>query len=240
MQLHWRTASRFHDWFTDHCAIPRTFLARLRQVGVIGALDWISVGYGEERRPVAEGEDELERHLRGKLRRSTSQSFAAGGKAPHDWNLTLLLAPYLKSRGETRGYNLLNVWFDIGAFSGQDGSDLLAGTFQTVHSSEASEFGFIHPAARRGELADAITGQYGQPLTIGPMFAGVYWANYLGRQQLAFFDAAELQKLTGYEITWTGRDELYLRVCENVEDAVRPEVEAEMFRLTEAFRAAQR
>jgi hypothetical protein len=110
-----------------------------------------------------------------------------------------------------------------------------------MHGPENSEAAFIHPYERWVRLTDVLaSGPYGDPLTLGPMFRGVMWANFLGPGHLAFFDVEKLRRLEAHQIEWLGDEGVFIRVCADVREAATPEVEAEMVRLTEAMRRALR
>jgi len=241
MKLHWSGATRWHDWFGGARDVPLRMIEGLRRAGVVGEVQWAEVAPDDVREPVPQGDagGALERLVRAGRKGARSHHFTAGGDRPHAWELTVLLARYLEDRGQVQGYNMLNATFAADPFAGARGSDALLQAFRALHTPDDTEFAMIHPAERWSELSDTLTGAYGDPLTLGPMFRGVGWATFLGPGQLAFFDLDALQELSAHEVRWTGRrDGLFLRVCEDVVDATTPAVEAEMFRLTARFRAA--
>ena len=240
MDLQWRAVTRFHDWFDQDREVPRRILGQARQANIIGAVNWFETGPDDEREEVESDDGVLERLLDLKPEPNGSLRFAVGGTDPHPWEATLLLQPYLKAQRQVRGYNMLNLWFPVALFSGKSRSDELAATFRANHQVADTEFAFIHPYPRASELTSPIDGQYGDPLTLGPMFAGVFWANFLNREHLAFFDTSRLRNLETYEVQWDDGDGLYLRASPAVDEAVSPAVEEEMFRLTEVFRRALR
>ncbi len=239
MQLHWSGATRYHDWFAKPRIAPRRMLSQAQQAGLIGSVDWVAVGPDDKREEVEHDESVLESLLDRSVRRGLSYRCAAGGAKPLPWQMNLLLFPFQKSLGQVRGYNILNLWFDAEAFPGPDGSDALAQAFQTIHTPDDTEFAFIHPYERWSELSDALGGRYGDPVTIGPMFSGVYWAIFLGREHLALFDGSRLRDLQSYKVAWTGDDGLFIRVSRDIADATSTAVEEEMFRLTGLFRSTR-
>jgi hypothetical protein len=181
----------------------------------------------------------VERLLAGKAKRGQSYGFEVGGDRPAPWQLSMLLDRWNKSRAQLDGYNTFGVWFESGPFEGIAGSDRLVTAFRTAHTAQNTEFASIHPYVRKSELRD-LSGRYSRSLTLGPMFAGVYWANFLGAQHLAFFDVAKLRSLSAYRFELVPDTSLFVQVSQDIAQATSPEVETEMFRLTDAFRAALR
>jgi hypothetical protein len=237
VQLHWRGTTRYHDWFDR--TIPRRMLERARALNLIGDVEWFSVGPDDVRQEIGRDDGVLDRLLDHKPKRGASHRFSAGGSRPHPWEMALLLMPYLAGE-RVQGYNTLNLWFPAEAFPGTAGSDALVRALREIHTQEDTEFAFIHPYERWSQLTDTLAGPYGRPLTIAPMFAGVFWATFLGRGHLADFDVDKLRDLQAYELQWLGENGLFLRVCADVRDAVTADVEQQMLRLTETFRRARR
>src|SRR5215213_11112894 len=214
-------------------------LSTAQQAGLIGSVDWIAVGPDDIRKPVERQPDTLERLLEHRPRRGALYRIAAGGDSPWAWNMTLGLFPFDKSEGRVEGYNILNLWFEAELWSGPERSDALVKLFRSIHTPTDTEVAFIHPYDRWSELSNTLGGRYAKPVTSGPFFSGVYWANFLGREHLALFDLSKLRDLQTHQIESTGDDGLFIRVCRDVADAMSPEVEEEMFRLTDLFKAAR-
>lgn len=238
MQLYWRGSTRYHDWFDKHRTIPRRMLSQAHQAGLIGLVDWTAVGPDDERKEVKQRDNILEQLVDHRPRRGKLYRIAAGGSQPFPWQMTLGLFPFRKSLGQVQGYNILNIWFDSKPFEGSNNSDKLAQIFRTIHTPENTEFAFIHPYQRWSELSDTLYGSYGNPVTIGPMFSGVFWLNFLGSGHLEFFDLNKLRSLQSYQVEWKDDKGLLVRVSRDIAEATSTAVEEEMFRLTEHFRAA--
>ena len=239
MKTYWGGITSYHDWFDEQRTIPRRMLSVLQQAGLIGSVSWVAVGPDDKHRAV-EGESEaLERLLDHRPRRGALYRIAAGGERPTPWNMTLGLFPFNKSEGRVEGYNILNLWFEAESWAGPERSDALVKLFRSIHTPADTEAAFIHPYDRWSELSDTLRGHYGKPVTSGPFFSGVYWANFLGREHLALFDLSKLRDLQAYQVEWIGDDGLFIRVCRDIADATSSEVEEEMFRLTDRFKAAK-
>lgn len=238
--LHWTASTRYHDWFDKRRTIPRRMLSHAQQAGLIGKIDWIAVGPDDLRRKVVPHEKSLDELLDHQPRRGELYRIAAGGNAPFHWRMTMGLFPFDMTRTQVQGYNILNLWISQEPFNGSGGSDKIAQIFRKMHTAEDTEYAAVHPYQRWSELREVLNGAYGDPLTIGPMFQGVYWMNFLGRGHLEFFDLSRLRDVKAYQVEWLNDDTLFIRVCRDVADAARRGVEAEMFRLTDQFRAARR
>lgn len=238
MQIHWSGATRFHDWAREGRAVPREMLARARSYGLIGEVDWTEVGIDDNRQRASEGFDSLDRLVRKSAFAGDSLRIAAGGSKPNEWETALVISPFDRSLGQNRRFNVFNLWFDSEAYSEDPGSDTLAEALAKIHTPDNTEFAFIHPYQRWSELSDVLDGQYQDPLTIGPMFSGVYWSIFLDKHHLQFFDVPNLGELDAFEVRRMDDNGLYLRVCRNISDATKDHVECDMFRLTEQFRNA--
>jgi len=238
VKILWRGITSYHDWFDQQRTIPRRILSELQQAGLIGSVDWVATGPDDKHRAVERESDALERLLDHRPRRGALYRIAAGGDSPTPWNMTLGLFPFNKPEGRVEGYNILNLWFEAEPWVGPERSDVLVQLFRSIHTPADTEAAFIHPYHRRSELSDTLSGHYAKAVTSRPFFSGVYWANFLGREHLALFDLSKLRDLEAYQVEWTGEDGLFIRVCRDIADATRPEVEAEMFRLTDRFKAA--
>lgn len=239
MEILMTGSTRYHNWFDKQRTIPRRMLAQAQEAGLIGLVEWLSVGSDDEQKEVEQREDSLERLLDHQPKRGELYRIAAGGSTP-PWHITLGLFPFRRELEQVEGYNILNVWFEQARFSGSEGSDSLVQAFRSIYTPETTEFAFIHPYERWSELSNPLNGPYGTPVTIGPMFSGVYWAIFLGWGHLVLFDLAKLQDLHSYQVEWTNDQGLFVRVSQDISDSTSPAVEAEMFRLTEIFRAALR
>jgi hypothetical protein len=240
MQLHWSGSTRYHNWFDKNRTIPRKMISLAQQSGLIGLVDWISVGPEDTHKNIEHSQDALERLLDHRPKRGGIYRIAAGGSEPLLWQMTMGLFPYRKSLSQVQGYNILNLWFDSQHFEGPGNSDNLVRIFRAIHTPEDTEFGFIHPYPRWSELTDTLSGPYGKPVTLGPMFSGVFWVNFLGSAHLNYFDRSRLCDLNTYQVEWVDDKALFFRVSQDIKDAMTPMVERDMFRITEIFRTAMR
>lgn len=236
----WRTVTFFHDWVEDDKSVPKNILQRLQYAEIIGTIDWYSVGPDDKEIPVTDDTGLIEKLLNHRPRRGSLFRFAAGGKSPYNWEMTLALSPFDKSVGQVEGYNILNIWFDSVLFPGDEGSDRLISLFRELHTPLTTEFAFIHPYERWSNLTDPLNGAYKTALTLDPMFKGVYWAIFLDNHHLRFFEPLKLESVHGgYQFEYHEGKSLFLRVSRNIMDSLDPIIEEEMLSLTEMFRSAR-
>lgn len=238
MRLLWSALTGFHDWSAGDRAPLRELIQQARQAGLVGEIDR-GADTNDKSVSSPDGESILEKLLAGKAKRNLSYRFEVGGERPRPWQLNVLLARWNEEDARLRGYNNFRLSFESAGFAGAAGSDRLIDAFRAMHTPQNTEFASIHPYERWGALTN-IHGPYEEPLTIGPMFAGVSWASFLGPQHLKYFDEAKLKSLSTYRFELRPGQSLFMQVSPDVAQATSPEVEAEMFRLTDAFRAALR
>lgn len=240
MDLHWLGSTRYHDWRASQRATPRRLLAGLQEACLIGPVEWFAASPSNRRRVAKRSAGTLGALLDHEPPTRSSHGFDAGGSIPAPWELGMLLAPYDEDDSQVRGYNILNLRFSSATFGGVKGSEAIVHAFRALHTSAETEVAYIHPRAHFVELSDPLSGAYGVPLTFGPMFRGVVWANYLGPRHLELFDLDRLRKVEAYQVEWTADGGLFLQATADVSEASSPSVERELVRLTEQFRSALR
>jgi hypothetical protein len=235
-RLLWRAATSFHDWLDR--ALPERLMRAAVARQLVGPTDWIEVGIqaGGWREARIEPED-LAAEL---FRLATAQpdgqlAFSAGGTAPRYWNLHVRLEPCDPETKQVEGYSMINLEFDRPAVVDADYSAGLIEMFKSMHAPDNTEFACIHPYRRLIELAG---GGFAPPLLWGPMFAGVYWANFIGPGHLDRFDLERLRGLSAYLVEFVGDEGFFLVVSPRVDEATSEQTEREMQRLTEEFRRA--
>jgi hypothetical protein len=105
-----------------------------------------------------------------------------------------------------------------------------------MYTPDMVDAAYIHADPQWTSLAD---GAYKPPLVTTPTFAGVFWANFLGPGHLADFDVAKLQSIEAYRTKWHGKTGLSVVSAPTLEEALTPDGEKELLRLTAEFRAAK-
>jgi hypothetical protein len=233
----WRCVSRFHDW-TDR-TFPLRLVNEAAAARIIGAPEWVEVGEDEPRISLpavnaARAASVLFEHAPAG---AEGVYLRSGGAQPHPWRLSVVVQPFDHEEERVDGYNIINIEFARAPFSTPQRSADLINCFMRTNTPDATEFAAIHPTARWESLRRSA---YNIAVTYDMMFAGVYWANFLGPGHLDQFDRGKLAGLSGYQVEWVGDRGLFLIVSPNVGEADTPGVESEMLRLTEIFRHARK
>jgi hypothetical protein len=232
--LTWLAATGRHDWHDRR--FPARMVGAAVEHGLIGACDWVEVGINKGRRALrVEAKDLAAKLFRLPRQKKGRVYLSAGGSEPDGWELHVTLAPFDEESGEAEGFSRVNLGFyrpDEG--TAQFSAELMA-AFAETHAPDNTEYACVHPYFKTFELTDTV---YRRPVTIGQMFAGVYWANFLGPGHLTRFDLGKLQPLEAYRVEFVGREGLFLVVTPDVAEADDPAVEQKMLALTEVFRRA--
>jgi len=211
-------------------------IARFLEARLIGEVEWVEEAPRDRRRK-AKGAATFDQLLDREPDDLRSRRFSVGGTLPHPWTLSILMATWNEEDQQARGYNVLSLCFESALIKELE-PDHLSSVFRKVNESRSTEVGLIHPYERWSDLTDTLHGEYGEPVTFGPIFPGVAWMNFLGHEHLQLF-GTELRRLQTHDVQWSDDGGLYFQVCENIEDACTPEIEEEMFRLTQQLRSAR-
>lgn len=239
MKLHCSGVTSFHNWYDLQKTIPQQLIHLATQAGMIGEIDWIAKS-DDKKKEVQQSESTWIDLLMHKPRRTQIFRIGAGGEKPSPWKMVMALFPFDTSRNRAEGANIANFWFDSKTFPGKEGSDRLIQAFRTMFPPEHTDFAMIHPYEHYMDLSDMTKdGPYERPITKGHTFSGVYWAIFLGRHHLEYFDRSKLQDLDCYRLEWMGDEGLFLQVSPEITKAPAKKVEKEMLRLTEIFRSAR-
>jgi hypothetical protein len=132
--------------------------------------------------------------------------------------------------------NALQLRFDASALGAEELEGLVDAFFE-LHTPANTEYAVLHPYDHWVRFADQA---YDNPVTIGPMFQGVFWTNFLGPGHIEEFDREKLADLPAYRVEWVPGPALRLVVHRDPRDCAKPEVEARYLELTERFRSALR
>jgi hypothetical protein len=229
----WRACSSRHDW-TDG-ALFREVMAAAGRLGVIGPATAVKVGWEERQVPGPFAPEGMGERLLAAAGRSNPLVIDAAGTSPA-WSVFFAAWPYDRADRSVEGMNALELRFDA---SGLDLEQLgaLAGTFFSVHTPRNTEYAVLHPYEHWQDFGESA---YEVPVTIAPMFQGVFWANFLGPGHADQFDRERLEGLPAHRLEWI--DGLGVRLVANPDprDCADPQVEALYRELTAAFRAALR
>lgn len=231
MKIQWISLSRFCDWDTEYRNIPKQMIAEVFNSGLLKEGEWIKTGIdNEEQLPYSK--EQLSQYLDKEIGNEEIYLLTLGGSTPDTWEMSLGLSPFVPAINQARGYNILDIQCQINL-----GDEELITLFKKVHQGNETEFAFIHPYKRWDDLSDTVFGEYGEPITFRPAFSGVFWAIFFGKGHLELFDTEKLKQLNAYQVEWIN-DGLFVRVSKHLSEVENPEVEEEMFRLTEEFKKA--
>lgn len=240
MKIYWSGSTRYHNWYHNKQEILVHFIEQIKEIVALNKTEWLYEGIEEKNKKKVKNEFDIVAYIKKiKEKKGGSSCINIGGEFPYHWEMNLLLFPFVKSINQIRGINTFNLFLGNDSSSFDVDSELLAESFKKMHSIDNTEFAMIHPHKRYNELNDVIGGAYENPVTFGPMFCGVFWLMFLGKEHLDLFDRQKLKEIDCYEKQWLNdNDCLYIRMTQNVMDSVNSETEEKMFRLTEQFRAA--
>lgn len=182
----WRAASGQHNLY-DGELLSRT-LSGAEHLGLVGRIAWVDL---DNAGVIGLQVDEPASTYLSALLRDAEQTtqdglycLRAGGTAPH-WYLSAVVMPYDTAHEWVSGFSSIALFLSGELLDSTISSDELLRAFEAVHTPENTEYALIHPSAHYDELSD---GPYHDPVTIGPMFRGVFWANYLGPGHIERFE----------------------------------------------------
>jgi hypothetical protein len=230
----WRTASSFHDW--NDLAFPRRLLDRAQALGLIGAPEWIKRGVEGEKEPakLRTAGELVEQLVKPKRGEAPGRYLEAGGNSPVAWTVKLNVAQ-LGPDQKPKMPNNLWLFFDRRALSVALASKGLADAFLELNTPRDSEYALIHPYQHWLDFSHE---HYAIPVTMGLMFKGVVWGNFLGPGHLGEFDLERLEKLPADRVQWIGKEGLFAITTPNVLSATEKAAEAAMLRLNQRFQEA--
>lgn len=233
----WKANTSFHDW--NDGQLLRTLLERTTDMGLSGPVTWLTPGIrGTTHKIKLQRAAELLDHLPEPLPDEPPHRYLeAGGEQPQPWSVKISVAPFDEKEEKPQSMSSVWLFFDRQAISTPSRSQELFQAFCSIHGPDNTEYALIHPYQHWLDFADRY---YQLPVTIGPMFKGMFWANFWGPGHLNEFDLAKLHGISAYEMLWVDNSGLFLRVAESIDEVEQPATEAELIRLTERFRDALR
>jgi hypothetical protein len=227
----WRTASRFHDWRSHDRS--RALLQHWLDSAIIGAPTWVESH--DTVVPYTAPEKNLPEALLATrpADEDGTISFRTGGDAPHQWWLSMLLPPYDEETKRNAGYVMINLLVPRAAFASREKSIRLLNAFDAFHRPDNSEFAAIHPDRHMEELK---LRHYIPALTFGPMFAGVFWANFLGPGHIERFPRECLDGLDVFRRRWFDSTGVFFAVSDDLQGADGADSEGRLITLTKDLR----
>jgi hypothetical protein len=231
----WKVNTSLHDWNDGH--FMHDFLKQATTIHLLGPVTWRKLGiHGTSQELLLEHATDLLDKLPTPLPDEPPHSYLeAGGEQPWPWSVKISIAPFDEKEKKPRSMSSVWLFFSREAISTVARSQELFQAFCTIHTPENTEYALIHPYQHWLDFANQY---YKLPVTIGPMFKGVFWANFLGPGHLNEFDLQKLSAIPASMLTWIGDKGLFLRVTENILDADTPTTTAKYIQLTKIFHDA--
>ena len=236
-QILWKANTSFHDWNDGH--FIHKLLKQVTDMGLSGQVTWLKAGIrGIPQKIILSSSTELLDHLAEPLPDEPPHRYLeAGGEQPWSWSVKISIAPFEKEEPPPQRMSSVWLFFDRQTVSTQSRSQELFQAFRAIHDPDNTEYALIHPYQHWLDFANRY---YQLPVTIGPMFKGMFWANFWGPGHLTEFDLKKLHGLSAYEINWVDDTGLFLRVAKSIIEVEKPTAEEELLRLTKAFSDAKR
>lgn len=236
-QILWKTNTTIHDWKDGD--FVGNLLDRATQMGLLGSVSWLKAGIkGERLEKHLEKPSVLIENLPEPLPDEPANSYLeAGGEQPFPWTVKLSISPFEEKRNKVKTLSTAWVFFDKQAVSSIKGTQELIKAFTEVHNPGNTEYALIHPYQHWLDLADQY---YRIPVTIGSMFKGIFWANFLGPGHLNEFDLEKLADISAYRTKWIEDQGLFLISSPSILEAEENLPETECILLTKLFRDAVR
>ena len=232
----WKANSGRRDWREG--APLRRLLGHAHALGLLSAVTWVKRSEAAEPVPTAlqAGPDLADWLLAQAEPDEGVVELSAGGIDPAPWRVFWNACRFDSEHG-VMGLNTLWFTFDRSRVADRLQSDRLLEAFMVAHTPSDTEYAVIHPYDHWSDFAEA---HYRAPVTITPMFRGVYWANYLGGRHLEQFDLQRLADLRCQQLRWLDRTGLFFVTAPELSAADSRPAEAEMLRLSDYFQQALR
>ncbi|GJD64354.1 hypothetical protein [Methylobacterium frigidaeris] len=229
--VQWRVATHVHDWLGGDAL--RALLGGWAKHGLIGRPSEFEVGDDDDPWIVEDAETLADAILRVPRNRAGGVSGRMRGDQPRPWGLSFILAAFDTQGGRTEGYSIVNLNLPRG--ESERNSAALLNCFEELCRPDRCEYASIHPRLRAEELRMFA---YTPPLTIAPMFAGLFWANFLGPGTIEAFDVGAIDSLAVARRRWFGDRGVAIVVTEDIASICTPKGEKRLIALTDQLRAA--
>jgi len=229
----WRAVSGQHNLYDGE--LLSSMLGHAEHLGLVGGISWVDI---DNTGVTGLRVDESASIYLSTLLRNADQTaqdglycLRAGGTAPH-WYLSTVIMPYDAANKWVSGFSSIALFLPGELLDSVVSNDELLQVFEAVHTPENTEYALIHPSAHYDELSD---GPYDDPVTIGPMFRGVFWANYLGPGHIELFE--KLDDINLAYAWWQNTKGLGFSLGFALSDVESVEAVKEAKRLTGLFRS---
>jgi hypothetical protein len=229
--VQWRVATGRHDWLDG--AVLSALVDRWTANGLIGRPDRFEAGDEDEPWTLGEDESLVDAILRIPRNGAGGLSCRLRGERPRPWWMSLVLSSFEPEWGRTRGYSMLNL--NLPRKDCEAAEATLLDLFEELHRPDSCEYASIHPE-HHGEILRLRA--YVPALTIGPMFAGLLWANFLGPGIVETFRRETIDRLDVARRRWFNSRGVFLAVSEDLGTIDSPACEKKLIALTEVMRAS--
>lgn len=210
----WIVSSYGHDWrktaFVEH------FMAQAVKLGAIGSMASAEAGdnLASLQIPQHRPEDVSAMVADWLWTSGGPMRVGADGKDPAPWSVHLSFIP-----DPDMPIGRLTLRMDARSFSGQ--SERLWEAFRAMHSGQNTSHACIHPWNHWIKVRDRQS-----PLINSATLQTILWANYIGPDLMSRFERERLSVSAVHSFEWTEEGGVFLRLSENVLDALLPETRA--------------
>jgi hypothetical protein len=219
----WCVASYGRNWQSSD--ILQRFISCAQAVSAIGKIESINFYEQTEKKMllVDNDDDAIAEFVEGFNNVTESVDCSLSGDKPFYWELGL---SYIFNPGPEEGIGrlFLEFYYDLN----RESSDRLWQAFCQMHSDDDCSYAFIHPYNEWISVRDKK-----RPLVNCATFQTVLWANFIGSDQMRFFDRDKLQVQEVQECSTPDTPWLRFRLLENINEIT----EKQRKKMTEKHRA---
>ena len=225
--------SHLHDWSDG--AVLKSLVCGLKKLGLVDHAAWFA---DENDKKTAGSFDLNATFVNTLITANTSaegrREFTFGIDGPQSWEFFWNTFPDHLDHG-ILGIN--TAWFTITLKESEciSLSPKLVSIFKDIVTDDVAEYGCIHLYDHWIDMTDEL---YETPLTIAPMFQGVYWCNYVGGSELQKFDPIKIAAIDFPDDAIVNDTSVYFTVGSNIIEAASDEGEMALVAMTEKFRDA--
>ncbi len=200
----WCASSYGRDW--QACDIVPNFISNARQASAIGTVESVNFN-GPEGKKIAltDNDEAIALFIDHFMNATNVLDISLSGDKPFKWEMTLAydlgVPPDIRSG---------RIFLDFSCMLNNNSSEKLWQAFIQVHSDDNTSYAFIHPFNGWISVRDKKL-----PLVNCITFQTVLWANFIGSDQMRFFDKDKLKVSAVYECSPVDNPWLWLRLFEN-------------------------
>lgn len=200
MKFVWKICSRAHDW--RHEELLHRFVMRLIEEGLLQPPDWLEPDWDKPRKPINFSNDKEEIWSNLSFENIEEAFPVVSFGYGDNWSLIYsLTAP--PEEDYFTGINQILLEFEINEDRIEAAEELLRQGFTDFVDTDYVEYALLHPVRHYHGFGDKA---YPSPVTAGSLFAGVFWANFLGAPLLDHFDRRKLSDFSEYNFYHERKD----------------------------------